>query len=100
MLRYSPAHANTWNCSGVGSPAPDCRRGVVGRQTAGEFAESTGASTSSVSRWKQPVEQGNLDALAAKLHQEKRPMLSDAENQELLQVLAQWSRAAGYNAEL
>jgi len=66
----------------------------------GEVAELTGASTSSVSRWKQAVQQGGLDALAAKPHLGKPPKLSDAQRQELVQILARGAGAAGYSTDL
>jgi transposase len=60
-----------------------------------EVADVVEASTSSVGRWKQVVEQQGLDGLNAKPVPGRPPRLSSAERQELEGLLRKGPRAAG-----
>jgi transposase len=66
----------------------------------GEVAEIVGASTSSVKRWKQTVEQGGMDALKSKPHPGPKPRLDAKQKQRLLEILRAGPRRAGYQTEL
>ncbi|HED03772.1 MAG TPA: IS630 family transposase [Candidatus Fraserbacteria bacterium] len=65
-----------------------------------EVARLVGAWPSSVSRWKQALEQGGLEALKAKPHQGRRPRLQPEQKQQLVQVLRAGPQAAGFATDL
>jgi transposase len=60
-----------------------------------EVAEVVEASTSSVGRWKQIVEQDGLDGLNSKPASGRPPRLSSSERQELEELLRKGPREAG-----
>ena len=61
-----------------------------------ETAELTGASLSSIKRWKRAVKQGGVAALATKRHPGPRPKLSPDQKQQLVEILLHGPEAAGY----
>jgi len=72
---------------------------LEGRKVA-EVVRLVGASWSSVKRWKVAVENGGLDALAAKPHPGKPCRLSDRQKQKLVKILEKGPIAAGYLTDL
>jgi transposase len=65
-----------------------------------EVARLVDASPSSVSRWKQQLDQGGLDALRAKPHPGPTPRLSSEDKQQLEQILLRGAPAAGFPTDL
>lgn len=65
-----------------------------------EVSNLTGASPSSVSRWKQDLEQGGMEALKSKPHPGRTPRLRPEQKQELEQILLQGAQAVGYTTDL
>ena len=65
-----------------------------------EVARLTGASPSSVSRWKQELEEGGLEALQAKSHPGRRAQLTQEQKQVLEHVLLKGPLAAGFSTDL
>jgi transposase len=65
-----------------------------------EVARLTGASPSSVSRWKQELEEGGLEALQAKSHPGRRAQLTQEQKLALEQVLLKGPLAAGFTTDL
>lgn len=65
-----------------------------------EVAKIVKASVSSVSRWRDALEQGGLEALKAKPHPGRTPRLSDHEKQRLVKTLTRGARKAGYPTDL
>jgi len=65
-----------------------------------EVARLVGASPSSVSRWKQALEEGGMEALKAKPHGGRRSRLTLEQKKTLEQVLLEGSRAAGFATDL
>ena len=65
-----------------------------------ETARLVSASLSSVKRWKQAVEQGGLEALAAKRTCGRKSKLSRSQQERLVKILIAGPIAAGYNTEL
>lgn len=65
-----------------------------------EVARLVGASPSSVSRWKQALEEGGIEALRAKPHSGRRARLKPEQKQRLEQVLLAGPRAAGFVTDL
>jgi transposase len=73
-----------------------CRQGM--KPT--EVARAVGTSDASVSRWRQAVAAGGLEALKAKPHPGGRSRLSLAQRRRLLRMLLQGARRHGYRTEL
>jgi transposase len=65
-----------------------------------EVARLTGASPSSVSRWKQDLEAGGLEALKAKAHPGRSARLTQDQKRALEQVLLKGPLAAGFSTDL
>jgi transposase len=65
-----------------------------------EVSRLVGAAPSSVSRWKQELEQGGMEALQAKPHAGRSPRLSAHQKQELEGILLKGARAAGFLTDL
>ena len=65
-----------------------------------ETAKLTGASVSSVKRWKKAIAEGGAEALAAKPHPGPATRLSDQDKQRLIEILCRGAVAAGYSTEL
>lgn len=65
-----------------------------------EVARLTGASPGAVSRWKQAVERGGLEALKAKPHPGRPPRLTPEQKEELEAVLLRGAEAAGFPTDL
>lgn len=65
-----------------------------------EVARTVKASWSAVKRWKIAVEQGGLEALAAKPHPGKPPRLSEKQKQKLVTILQKGPLKAGYSTDL
>lgn len=65
-----------------------------------EVARLVEASPSSVSRWKQALEQGGLEALKAKPHPGRPARLQLGQKQQLVQVLRAGPQAAGFATDL
>jgi len=65
-----------------------------------EVARLTGASPGAVSRWKQAVEQGGLEALKAKPHPGRPPRMTVEQKKELERILLRGARAAGFSTDL
>jgi len=69
-------------------------------KSVGEVSRLTGAASSSVSRWKQDLEQGGLEALKAKPHPGRPPRLTPQRKQELEEILLKGAGAAGFPTDL
>ena len=65
-----------------------------------EVRRLIGVSPSSVSRWKQQLKQGGLDALRAKPHPGRSPKLTAEQKKELEGILLKGARAAGFPTDL
>jgi len=65
-----------------------------------EVARLVGASPSSVSRWKQALEEGGTAALKAKPHPGRPPRLRPEQKEQLEQVLLEGPLAAGFSTDL
>lgn len=65
-----------------------------------EVSRLTGAAPSSVSRWKQEIERGGLEALRAKRHPGRTPKLTVRQKKELEIVLLKGAQAAGFSTDL
>jgi transposase len=65
-----------------------------------EVSRLTGAASSSVSRWKQDLEQGGLEALKAKPHPGRTPRLGLQQKRELEAILLKGAGAAGFPTDL
>jgi transposase len=65
-----------------------------------EVARLVRASPSSVSRWKQSLEEGGMEALRAKRHPGRRARLRPEQKKRLEQVLLAGPRAAGFATDL
>ena len=65
-----------------------------------EVSRLIGVSPSSVSRWKQQLKQGGLDALCAKPHPGRSPKLTAEQKKELEGILLKGARAAGFPTDL
>ena len=65
-----------------------------------EVARLVGASPSSVSRWKQALEAGGMQALRAKPHPGRRARLKPEQRKSLEQVLLAGPEAAGFATDL
>ena len=83
----------------------EVRRRIAGRmlqQGKGvrEVARLVKASPSSVSRWKEELEQGGEEALAAKEHKGRTPRLKAEQKERLDQILLKGAEAAGYVTDL
>lgn len=63
-------------------------------------ARATGASLTSVKRWRRAVASGGEEALASKPHPGPAPKLSGAQRQRLLKILLRGAREAGFRTEL
>lgn len=63
-------------------------------------ARIVGASEASVSRWRQALETGGEDALAAKPHPGRAPKISAKQQRRLLRILLAGATAEGYANEL
>ncbi len=85
--------------------ALEVRRLIAGRlllegKGVREVSRLTGAASSSVSRWKQELEQGGLEALKAKPHPGRPPRLTGQQKQELEEVLLKGAGEAGFPTDL
>lgn len=85
--------------------ALEARRLEAGRQLqAGkgirEVARLVKASPSSVKRWKDALEEGGLEALAAKPHPGRPPRLTAGQKEDLATILLRGPRAAGFPTDL
>lgn len=85
--------------------ALEVRRRIAGRllqQGKGvrEVARLVGAAPSSVSRWKQALEEGGLEALKAKPHPGRPPRLSSEQKETLRTILLAGPQAAGFATDL
>lgn len=65
-----------------------------------EVARLVNASPSSVKRWKDALEEGGLEALAAKPHPGRPPRLTAEQKEELAAILLRGPRAAGFPTDL
>lgn len=65
-----------------------------------EVGRLVGAAPSSVSRWKQELDEGGLEALKAKLHPGRPARLSTEQKKQLEQVLLRGAPAAGFATDL
>lgn len=65
-----------------------------------EVARLVQASPSSVSRWKQALEEGGMEALRAKPHGGRRPRLTAQQKQRLEEILLDGPVAAGFATAL
>ena len=65
-----------------------------------EVGRLVGAVPSSVSRWKQALDEGGLEALKAKPHPGRPARLSREQKKELVQVLLKGPQAAGFATDL
>ncbi len=65
-----------------------------------EVGRLVGAAPSSVSRWKQKMDEGGLEALKAKPHPGRPARLSREQKKELEQVLLKGPQAAGFATDL
>jgi transposase len=65
-----------------------------------EVARLVGASPSSVHRWKEAMKTGGMDALQAKRHPGRRPLLSERQKERLRRILLKGPLAAGYTTDL
>lgn len=65
-----------------------------------EVSRLVGASPSTVSRWKQALEEGGLEALRAKPHPGRSPKLTPEQKEVLRGILLRGARAAGFPTEL
>jgi transposase len=65
-----------------------------------EVARLVGASPSSVSRWKQALEEGGIEALRAKPHPGRPARLRPEQKKRLEQVLLAGAQAAGFATDL
>jgi transposase len=65
-----------------------------------EVARLVDAAASSVSRWKQQVDQGGLEALRAKPHPGRRPRLTFQDKRQLEQILLKGAAVAGFPTDL
>ena len=65
-----------------------------------EVSRLTGAAFSSVSRWKEDLERGGLEALKAQPHPGRPARLTSQQKQELDEILLQGARAAGFSTDL
>lgn len=65
-----------------------------------EVSRLTGASPSTVSRWKKELEEGGLEALRAKPHPGRLPKLTAKQKKELEDILLQGAQAAGFPTDL
>jgi len=85
--------------------ALEVRRLIAGRllvkgKGVREVSRLTGAASSSVSRWKQDLKQGGLEALKAKPHPGRPPRLTAQQKQELEVILLKGAGAAGFPTDL
>lgn len=83
----------------------EVRRRIAGRlllegEDPQDVAEIVGVSLSSAKRWKKAVLEGGLEALAAKPHPGPAPKLTEAQRQELAEILLKGPVAAGYHNDL
>lgn len=83
----------------------EARRRIAGKllregRPVAEVARLTGAGWSSVKRWRVAIEQGGLEALAAKPHPGKPCRLSGAQKRKLVKLLEKGPRAGGYSTDL
>jgi transposase len=81
------------------------RRQIVGRlleegRGLREVARLVKASPSSVSRWKQTLQEGGIEALRAKPHGGRRARLTAQQKRKLEEVLLEGPLAAGFATEL
>ncbi len=81
------------------------RRQIAGRlleegKGVREVARLVKASPSSVSRWKQALQKGGIEALRAKPHRGRRARLRVQQKQRLEQILLEGPLAAGFATEL
>ncbi|MGB9872774.1 MAG: IS630 family transposase [Anaerolineae bacterium] len=65
-----------------------------------EVSRLTGASPSTVSRWKKEMEEGGLEALRAKPHPGRPPKLTAAQKRGLERILLKGAQAAGFPTDL
>lgn len=65
-----------------------------------EVARLVDASPSSVSRWKQQLEQRGLEGLQAKPHPGRTPRLTSEHKQQLEEILLRGAPAAGFPTDL
>jgi transposase len=65
-----------------------------------EIAELLGVTPSAVSRWKEALEEGGLEALTAKPQSGRRPALSPEQKQALVAILQRGPLAAGFTTDL
>ena len=65
-----------------------------------EVARLVEASPSSVSRWKQALEEGGMEALKSKPNRGRRARLTPEQKKSLEQVLLEGPRAAGFATDL
>ena len=85
--------------------ALEVRRRIAGRlleQGKGirEVARLVGAAPGSVLRWKQALEEGGKEALAAKPHPGRPPRLTTEQKEGLKAILLLGPRAAGFSTDL
>lgn len=65
-----------------------------------EVSRLLGVSPSTVSRWKQDLEAGGLDALRAKPHPGRPPKMTAEQKKELANLLLKGAQAAGFPTDL
>ena len=85
--------------------ALEVRRRIAGRllqegRGVREVARLVGAAPSSVSRWKQDLEQGGMEALRAKPHPGRSPRLTLEQKQTLEAILLKGPQAADFPTDL
>jgi transposase len=69
-------------------------------KTLTEVAKIVKSSVSSVSRWKDALDQGDQAALKAKPHPGRQPRLSSRQKERLLRTLARGASKAGFATDL
>ena len=65
-----------------------------------EVARAVGAAPSSVSRWKQTLEQEGMEGLKARPHPGRKARMSPQQKEELATILLKGARAAGFPTDL
>jgi transposase len=83
----------------------EMRRRIAGRlllqgKKLQEVADAVAASMSSVKRWKKAVQEGGLDALAAKPQPGREPKLDEEQKAQLVETLLEGPIEAGYRTAL
>lgn len=83
----------------------EVRRRIAGKlllegRSASEVAQIVDVSLSSAKRWKKAVQSGGIEALGSKPHPGRKPYLDAKQRKQLVEILLQGPRKAGYKTEL